>query len=203
VVIVSFDDLECPFCAKMHSALFPAVQERYKDQVRIVYQDFPLAEIHPWAMRAAVNANCLAAQNGTAYWSYVDYVHEHFADVGGSEKTLAKANETLDTQAREAGKAQKVSEAKLNQCIEKQDDTEVKSSIKLGTDLGIDGTTPTLFINGERLTGALPVEYVYRMIDRALVAAGLTPPPPIAPAQQGTPATGAASQPGSPAGGQK
>ncbi len=36
VVIVGFDDLECPYCAKMHEQLFPALTERYKDQVRIV-----------------------------------------------------------------------------------------------------------------------------------------------------------------------
>ena len=50
-----------PFCAKMHAELFPAITERYENQVRIVYRDFPLTEIHPWAMRAAIDANCLGA----------------------------------------------------------------------------------------------------------------------------------------------
>jgi protein-disulfide isomerase len=199
VVIVGFDDLECPFCAKMHSALFPAIQERYKDQVRIVYLDFPLTDIHPWAMRASLDANCLAAQNGTAYWNFVDQVHEHLNDVAGAEKTLAKANESLDTMAKEEGKRQKVNEATLNQCIEKQDDSVVKASIKLGTDLGIDAT-PALFINGERITGALPIEYVYRMIDKALIAEGKTPPPPVPAPQPAPAAAGAATQPVNPAG---
>jgi|SRR6187402_370359 len=53
VVIVSYDDLECPFCARLHAALFPALMDRYRDQVRIVYRSFPL-EGHPWAMHAAV-----------------------------------------------------------------------------------------------------------------------------------------------------
>ncbi len=74
VLIVGFDDLECPYCAKMHAQLFPALTERYKDQVRIVYRDFPLDQ-HPWAMRAAINANCLAAQSPTGYWNLVDYIH--------------------------------------------------------------------------------------------------------------------------------
>jgi Thioredoxin len=47
VVIVGFDDLECPFCAKMHASLFPALLERYKSQVRVVYRDFPLDQ-HAW-----------------------------------------------------------------------------------------------------------------------------------------------------------
>jgi len=197
VVIVGFDDLECPFCAKMHSAIFPAIQDRYKDQVRIVYKDFPLTEIHPWALRAAINANCLAAQSAPGYWSYVDYVHAHYADIAGAEKTITKANENLDTMAKDEGKRQKVNEQALNLCIEKQDDTAVKASIKTGSELNIEAT-PVLFINGEKLEGALPIEYVYRMIDNALVAAGKTPPPPAAPVQQQS--APAAASPGQPDG---
>ena len=203
VVIVGFDDLECPFCARMHSALFPALLDRYKDQVRIVYRDFPLDQ-HPWATRAAVDANCLATQSAPGYWNLVDYIHAHAGDMGGTEKTLAKANETLDTLTKEEGKRQKVNEATLNLCIEKQDDTAVKASIKTGSDLGVDAT-PALFINGERIDGAVPIEYVYRMIDNALVAAGQTPPPPVAPPviPQNAPASGAANQPGKAAGSQQ
>ena len=47
----------------------------------------------------------------------------------------------------------------------------------MGESLGVD-STPALFINGEKMDGALPMEYVYRMIDNALVASGQTPPPP-------------------------
>lgn len=193
VVIVGFDDLECPFCAKMHAQLFPALMLRYKDQVRIVYRDFPLVEIHPWAMRAAVNANCLAAQSPEGYWNLIDYIHAHTSDMGGSEKTLVKANETLDTLTREEGKRQKVNETTLNACIEKQDESVVRTSMKMGSDLGVEAT-PALFINGERFEGALPIEYVYRMIDNALIAAGQTPPPPVPLPSPNAPAT-AAGQP--------
>jgi protein-disulfide isomerase len=178
VVIVGFDDLECPFCAKMHAQLFPALTMRYKDQVRIVYRDFPLNDIHPWAMRGAVDINCLAAQSPEGYWNVVDYIHAHAGEIGGTEKTLAKANENLDTLTREEGKRQKVNEATLNACIEKQDDSAVKASIDLGTKLGV-SATPALFVNGELFEGALPVEYLYHMIDNALIAAGQTPPPPV------------------------
>ncbi len=176
VVIVGFDDLECPYCARMHAELFPALTERYKDQVRIVYRDFPLDQ-HPWAMRAAINANCVAAQSPTGYWNLVDYIHAHAGELGGTDKSLAKANETLDTLAREEGKRQKVDLAALDACIAKQDDTVVKASVKAAEELGVD-STPALFINGEKLEGALPLEYVYKMIDNALTASGHTPPPP-------------------------
>lgn len=176
VLIVGFDDLECPYCAKMHEQLFPALTERYKDQVHIVYRDFPLDQ-HPWAMRAAIDTNCVGAQSPTGYWNLVDYIHAHAAEMGGDEKSLAKANETLDSLAREEGKRQKLNADALNACIAKQDDTAIKASTKLGESLGVD-STPALFINGEKLEGALPLEDVYRMIDNALVASGQTPPPP-------------------------
>jgi len=186
VVIVGFDDLECPYCAKMHAQLFPALIDRYKDQVRIVYRDFPLDQ-HPWAMRAAIDANCLAAQSHTGYWNMVDHIHSHAAELGGDPKSLAKANEALDTLAREEGTRQKVDATALNACIAKQDDTAVKASIKEAEALGVEAT-PALFINGEKLEGALPLEYVYRMIDNALTASGQTPPPPPPQAPQPPPA---------------
>ncbi len=197
VLIVGFDDLECPYCAKMHAQLFPALTERYKDQIHIVYRDFPLDQ-HPWAIRAAVDTNCVGAQSQSGYWNLVDYIHAHASEIGGEEKSIAKANDTLDMLAHEEGKRQKVNLDALNACVTKQDDTAIKASLKLGESLGVD-STPALFINGEKIEGALPVEYVYRMIDNALIATGQTPPPPPpAPAApvQGQPATPPATKPG-------
>jgi protein-disulfide isomerase len=186
VTIVVFDDLECPFCARMHSQMFPALTERYKDQVRIVYRDFPLDQ-HPWAMRAAINSSCLAAQNAVGYWKLVDYIHLHAADIGGGDaKSIEKANAQLDSLTMDEGKRQKVDTAALTACIAKQDDTAVKASVKEGEALGVDAT-PALFINGEKLDGAQPMEYVYRMVDDALKAAGQTPPPPFVPTPAAAP----------------
>ncbi len=72
VTIVNFDDLECPYCTRMHSELFPATLNHYGNLIKLIYKDSPLTDMHPWAMHASVDANCLAAQNGTVYWSYVD-----------------------------------------------------------------------------------------------------------------------------------
>jgi len=177
VTIVLFDDLECPFCAKMHAQLFPALQDRYKDKVRIVYRDFPL-EQHPWAMHAAIDSNCLATQSPKAYWNLVDYVHAHASELGGDEKSLAKATETLDKLTLDEGKREKADESVLSACVKKQDQAPIKASMDVATSLGI-SATPALFINGERLEGALPMEWVDRMIDGALTAEGVTPPPPL------------------------
>jgi protein-disulfide isomerase len=179
----------------MHKQLFPALTERYKDKIHIVYRDFPL-DIHPWAMRAAIDTNCVGAQSPAGYWNLVDYIHAHAGEMGGEEKSLAKANDTLDSLTRDEGKRQKLNADTLNACIAKQEDAAVKASMKLGESLGVDAT-PALFINGEKIEGALPLEYVYRMIDNALIASGQTPPPP--PPAAPTPAqpqTSPATKPG-------
>jgi protein-disulfide isomerase len=187
VVIVGFDDLECPFCARMHESLFPALLERYKNQVRIVYRDFPLDQ-HPWAMRAAINTNCVGAHSQTGYWNLVDYIHAHAADMGGADKSIAKANETLDTLAEDEGKRQKLNADELKACIAKQDQAPIRASMKVGESLGVD-STPALFINGEKIEGAVPLEDVFHVIDAALIAAGQTPPPPPTPIVGTAPAT--------------
>jgi len=177
VTVISFDDLECPYCARMHQQLFPETMSRYGDKVRFVYKDDPLVEIHPWAMHAAVDANCIANQNGSAYWGYVDYLHAHGQDVTGPDRDPQKSYAALDKIAREQGKIFGLDASKLDACLQKQDETLVRASAKEADALGIEGT-PYLIIDGEHIDGAQPVEQVWTVIDRALRAAGVEPPPP-------------------------
>jgi protein-disulfide isomerase len=178
VTIVNFDDLECPYCARMHEQLFPATFDRYKGLLKFFYKDYPLIEIHPWAMHAAVNANCLADQNPEAYWKFVDYVHSHGSDIAGPAKDVHEAEKTLDKLAREEGQRSTLDQARLDACIVKQDESVVRASMKQGDSLGVNGT-PTLFINGERISGALPQPELWTAIDRALREAGVQPPPRV------------------------
>ena len=177
VTVISFDDLECPFCARMHEVLFPATQQHYGDLVRYVYKSFPLP-MHPWAMHAAVDVNCLAAQSPAGYWNLVDTIHDRRDDFAreGSQQNLAATFTKLDDATRAEGKHENVDMKKLNSCIAKQDDAEIRDSIRQGDALGVDGT-PTLFINGERATGALSQQTLWAIIDRAIRDAGETPPP--------------------------
>jgi protein-disulfide isomerase len=180
VTIVNFDDLECPYCARMHAEFFPAALDRYKGLVKFVYVDYPLVEIHPWAMHAAVDANCLAAQNDAAYWNYVDYLHSHGQDVGGSGNDPAKSAATLDKLAEQEGDRDHLDAAKLQTCVTKQDDSRVIAEMKAGDKVGVNAT-PTFFVNGERWAGQLEEPELWTMIDRALKAQGITPPPSEAP----------------------
>jgi protein-disulfide isomerase len=175
VVLVNFDDLECPYCAKLHSELFPDTLNHYKDLIKIAYRDEPLIDLHPWAMHAAVNANCIAAQSGQSYWSYVDYLHSHGEDITGPDRDVKKSDAMLDKVALDQGQKDKLDAAKLSACVAKQDETGVRDEMKLADSLQID-QTPTLYINGEVISGALPENVLWSAIDRALVAEGITPP---------------------------
>ena len=203
VTIVGFDDLECPFCAKLHSQIFPAITERYGNQVHIVYKDFPLDQ-HPWATHAAVDSNCLGALSNDGYWSEVDYIHAHAGDIGAdpkdvkAEKTLPRATEQIDALTREQGQFRKVDMTKLNACITKQDTSAVLASRDQGTKLGVD-STPTLWINGDKIDGAVSLDFLFGIIDQALRVAGAQPPPPYAAPKPPTP-TPAATTPAAPKG---
>jgi protein-disulfide isomerase len=174
VTVVVFDDLECPYCARFHSELFPDTVEHYKRGVRLVYNDFPLTEVHPWAMHAAVNAGCLASQSTSAYWHYVDNVHRHYAEFRADKQHLQASLERLDQLAKqETGIDQKV----LDVCVGKQDESAVRDSLTVGKSLGVE-STPTVFINGERMVGARPTAWLWASVDRALKSQGVEPPVP-------------------------
>jgi protein-disulfide isomerase len=175
VTIVNFDDLECPYCAQMHAELFPQTAERYKNLVKFVYKDYPLVEIHPWAMHAAITANCLADQNAGTYWNFVDYVHSHASEITGTTHDPKQSFDTLDKIARDEAQRSGLDTGKLNGCMTKQDKSAVLASMKQGDALGVNGT-PTIFINGERISGVLAPRLLWIAIDRALKAAGVQPP---------------------------
>jgi protein-disulfide isomerase len=170
VVLVNFDDFQCPFCSHMHQALFPELLKEYGDRVTFVYKDYPLVEIHPWAKHAAVNANCLAAQNADAYWDFADYIHANQREVS-NEKTPDARLEALDKITMLQGQKHNLDTVKLQSCIKAQDEGAVKASMKEGDAIGV-SATPTMFINGEKIDGAVPVSEIRAALDRALRDAG-------------------------------
>jgi len=175
VTVINYDDLECPYCARMHQSLFPDTLERYKDKVRFIYKDDPLTELHPWAMRAAIDANCLGAQSTPIYWTYVDYLHSHGQEINGADRDVNKSFAALDRIARQEATIAKLDGAKLDACIAKQDDSQIKASAHEADTLGVNGT-PAIFVEGERIEGFVPEQQLWSVIDRALRAAGEEPP---------------------------
>jgi protein-disulfide isomerase len=180
VVVVNFDDFECPFCSRMHETLFPEIYKEYGDRVAFIYKDFPLTELHPWALHAAVDANCLAAQNGDAYWDFADYIHANkgMVDV---EKTPDARFAAIDKIAMQQGQKHNVDAAKLQACVKAQNEDGVRASIKEAEDLGLNAT-PTVFINGQKIDGVVGVDTMRGVLDAALRDAGQPVPAHTAPA---------------------
>ena len=188
VTIVSYDDFQCPFCSRMHQELFQQVFSGYADRVKVIYKDFPLP-MHQWAIHAAVDANCLVAQNNDAYWDMADYVHANQAainsgqNVGGGQPSAQPLNQSiaaLDKIALEVGRKRSVDMTALQACITAQRDDAVQQSMQEAASLGVDAT-PTLFVNGEKVDGALPAAQLRAVFDRALQESGQPVPPPPAP----------------------
>jgi len=175
VVVVNYDDFECPFCSRMHQTLFPDILKEYGDRVTFIYKDYPLLEIHPWAMHAAVDANCLAAQNGDAYWDFADYIHANQHEVN-NEKTPGARLEAVDKLTLLQGQKHNLDNVKLQACVKAQDETAVKASMKEGEGIGVEGATPTLFVNGEKMEGAQTVSQMRAALDHALKDANLPVP---------------------------
>jgi protein-disulfide isomerase len=197
VTIVNYDDFECPFCARMYSSLMNEILPSYGDKVKLVMKDFPLTEIHPWAIRAAVNANCLAAQNQDAYWAFSDFLHanQQLVTSGGNTSppaaatraSLQQQQDYLDHLAEEQAQKHQLQLAPFKACLQAQSKTAVQASMREGSELGVEAT-PTLFVNGEKVDGAVPAAQLRVMIDRALRDVGETVPAqasqPSAPAAQ-------------------
>lgn len=174
VVVVNFDDFECPFCSRMHQTLFPQILKDYGDRVTFMYKDYPLAEIHPWAIHAAVDANCLAAQNGDAYWDFADYIHSKQREISNEKTPVARA-EALDKLTMQQGQKHNLDVVKLQSCVKAQDDSAVKASMKEAEGIGVEAT-PTMFINGEKIDGAVGAGEIRAALDRALRDANLPVP---------------------------
>ena len=170
VVVVNYDDFECPFCSRMHETLFPGIFKEYGDRVEFVYKDYPLAEIHPWAIHAAVDANCLAAQNNDAFWDFADSVHAAKKEIDG-EKTAGARLDFLDRMTMVQGQRHNVDSAKLQACVKAQNEDAVRASMKEADDIGV-SATPTLFINGRKIDGAVSVGEIRAALDNALRDAG-------------------------------
>ena len=172
VVAINYDDFECPFCSRMHQQIFPTIFKEYGDRVLFIYKDFPLEEIHPWAVHAAVDANCLAAQNSDAYWEYADYLHANQRSIGGGRDS---ENAALDKLAMLEGQKRNLDTTKLQACLKAQDEKAVRASMQEADNLGV-SATPMLFVNGQKIDGAVPPDAVRAVLDRALKDAGVQPP---------------------------
>jgi protein-disulfide isomerase len=161
VTIAFFDDPQCPHSARAYRMLFDEVLKDYAGSVRVVMASLPNSSIHPWAKHAAINGSCLAKQSSPAFWDYSDYIHAHQAEIGPD------AAGDLDKLAVEAAARHGLAITALESCIAQQPDSDIKQAFSKARTLGVTAL-PTLFINGEKVQGAVPAADLREVIDRAL-----------------------------------
>ena len=153
VTLVEFSDFECPHCRELYEEL--KVIETQYPQVRVVYKDFPLTSIHPWAQTAAVGGRCVYQQAPAAFWKYHDSVFDS-QDVLSAENVWDK----LVGFATAAG----VDADMFKACLSSPDaEKAINANHADGVALDVN-STPTVFINGRPLVGG-DVETLSRMID--------------------------------------
>jgi protein-disulfide isomerase len=173
LTVVVYDDFQCPYCSKMHQTLNDVLKS-YGDRIKLVYKDYPLFEIHPWAERAALDSGCLAKQSEGAYWEFADYVHANPQQIKGDKRSLQGQIAELDKITLDIGKKHSADADKLKQCVETQaTKNDLNASVKEAEGVGVEAT-PALFINGVKLDGAVPEEELRLVLDKELKSLGTT-----------------------------
>jgi protein-disulfide isomerase len=153
VTLVEFSDFQCPFCNRFAPTL-KQVEKNFGDKVHIVYRQYPIASLHPFAFKAAEASLCAHEQG--KFWEMHDILF-------GEQSKLAVTD--LKEKAHRIGLDQK----KFDTCLDTGRYVEqVQKDMKEGTRVGVTGT-PAVFINGAELKGgAVPYETVAEAIQQEL-----------------------------------
>lgn len=161
VTIVEYADLQCPTCAREHEFVQKELVPRYGDKIRIVYKDFPLLQVHPWAFTAAIASQCAYQIDRTKFLAYRSSIFEHQPNISPTN-----ARDLLLYYGQQVG----LDRLKLAACVDsKASLPRVEANLQEGKELGVN-QTPTFFINGRILIGGPPDQF-FQQVDQALRAA--------------------------------
>jgi len=138
VTLVEYGDYQCPYCGEAHS-MIKLLQQYFGKDLRFVFRNFPLTQIHPEAEPAAETAEFAGASG--RFWEAHDALYENQQSLGP---------QLYATIAQSLG----LSEADLAQALtEGRYGPKIDAELNGGMRSGVNGT-PTFFVNGERHQGA-------------------------------------------------
>lgn len=164
VTVVEFSDFQCPACG----TAFPATQqvfEQYKDRIRFVYRHFPLTGLHPFAISAAEASECASDQQ--QFWEMHDALFQQQSNWTATQ-SLDQAKQNIRAIAQQLG----LTMQSFDQCLSsRQKLSKVQEDMDAAIRFSVN-STPTFFINGKKVTGAIPVEQFSQEIEAALAKAG-------------------------------
>lgn len=151
VTLVEYGDYECPHCGRAHP-IVRELQRRMGKRLRLVFRNFPLAEVHPHAQRAAEAAEAAAAQG--RFWEMHDTLYENQAHL--TDRDLIRYAKTLGLEA-ERVKDELAAGTYLDR---------VQEDFHSGVRSGVNGT-PTFFVNGTRHDGSWDLDTLLEVLVEA------------------------------------
>lgn len=153
ISVVIFSDFQCPFCSRGAETV-TQLKKKYGNKVKIAFKHYPLP-MHKDAKPAAEMSMCVHEQNPDKFWTYHD--------------TLFKNQDKLDKVSLEKfAKDVGVDVKKVNECItSKKYASFVQKDLEYGEKIGVK-STPTFFVNGQIVSGAVPIESFSEIIDEEL-----------------------------------
>lgn len=169
VTIVEYTDYQCPFCARHALQTFNRIEEEFVDsgQVRYVFKDMPLTQIHPQATLVAEAARCAGTQDQEAFVTMHDLLFENQRAWSGN----GAAADLFAEYAAEIG----IDGDGFAACLENHEtEAAVQADMAEAMSLGISGT-PAFIINGQQVFGAQPFELFARAVETLIAGAPVQP----------------------------
>jgi len=152
ITLIEFSDYQCPYCGRVEPTL-KRLRAAYGDKIRFVWKDFPLTQIHPQAFKAGEAAHCAGDQG--KYWELHDVLFNKQSELQLDDLKRHALTLGLNTDT-------------FNQCLDSSKYAErVRDGVAEGGQVGVN-STPTVFINGRRFSGAQPYEVFAAAIDEEL-----------------------------------
>jgi protein-disulfide isomerase len=145
ITMVEFSDFQCPVCKALHDSLRDMLPNY--PQVKVVFKDYPLEAVHPWARTAALAGRCAYDADPKSFWKLYDLLYDN-QDIISAENVWIKMNDY----AAQLG----LNAESFKACLASpQAAAEVDEDVANGKLLEV-SSTPTIFVNGRRLVGADP-----------------------------------------------
>jgi protein-disulfide isomerase len=151
VTLVQYGDYECPY-TRQSTTIVRAIQQQLGGKLRFVFRNFPLTEIHPHALHAALAAEAAAAQG--KFWQMHDYIfhHQHMLEDSDLEQFAEAVGLDMQQFARDMAERPYMSR--------------IEEDLKSGIRSGVRGT-PTFFINGILYPGSWEQEALLAALEEA------------------------------------
>jgi protein-disulfide isomerase len=142
ITLYEFADFECPSCRQLDLVLREFLPQH--PEIRLVFKHYPLTNIHPWAMTAAIASQCAYEQNPATFWKMHDAIFDA-QDVISPSNVWDKMKDLAAQQGLDAGL--------FNACMSNPEtENQVKETMQEGQTLTITAT-PTTFVNARRVVG--------------------------------------------------